>query len=62
MLPLICLSLLALVNGGFAHEGHGNTGPAKGETIQQYAQRHVCASCFVPTFLNLLILKLIDGF
>jgi hypothetical protein len=37
MLKLICLSLLVLVNGGFGHE----SGPVKGETIQQYAQRHV---------------------
>ncbi len=34
---LVALLLVAFAQG---HEGHD--GPAKGETIQQYAQRHVC--------------------
>ena len=41
MLNLLYLSLLGLVPVGLAHGGHEHSGPAAGETIQQYAQRHV---------------------
>lgn len=41
MYKLICLSLLALVQGSLGHGSHESTGPAQGETIQEYAQRHV---------------------
>lgn len=46
MLKLICLSLLVLVNGGFGHE----SGPVKGETIQQYAQRHMSSEHHIDSF------------
>jgi len=41
MYKLLCLSLLGLTQGALGHGGHENSGPAAGETIQQYAQRHV---------------------
>jgi hypothetical protein len=48
MYKLICLSLLGLAQCALAHGGHENAGPQPGETIQQYAQRHV------HQFLNVL--------
>lgn len=59
MLKTVCLSLLVLVQGAFGHGGHGNSGPAAGETIQQYAQRHVC---FHTTFhtTKLIVASVID--
>ncbi|KAF8807902.1 precursor to secretory protein Ssp120 [Phlegmacium glaucopus] len=50
MMKLICLSLLALVEGGFGHGTHENTGPAHGETIQQYAQRHMSSEHHIDSF------------
>lgn len=38
----IYLVALAAFQGALGHGGHENTGPASGETIQQYAKRHVC--------------------
>lgn len=35
---LFCLGCILAVRG---HGGHGHDAPAEGETIQQYAQRHV---------------------
>lgn len=35
---LCCLGCILAVRG---HGGHGHDAPAQGETIQQYAQRHV---------------------
>ena len=48
MYKLIYLSLLGLAQYALAHGGHENSGPQPGETIQQYAQRHV------HQFLNVL--------
>ena len=42
MNKVIYLVLLASIQAGFGHGGHENSGPAAGETIQEYAQRHVC--------------------
>ena len=50
MLRLICLSLLVNFERGFGHGGHESTGPLHGETIQQYAQRHV--RIYNPISLN----------
>ena len=41
MYKLICLSLLGFAQYALAHGGHEDAGPKPGETIQQYAQRHV---------------------
>jgi len=50
MFKLICLSLLGLVQSSLAHGGHANTGPAPGETIQQYAQRHMSSEHHIDSF------------
>jgi len=50
MLMLICLSLLVFSEGGFGHGGHDNTGPLHGETIQQYAQRHMSSEHHIDSF------------
>jgi len=50
MLRLICLSLLVFSEGGFGHGGHDNTGPLHGETIQQYAQRHMSSEHHIDSF------------
>jgi hypothetical protein len=50
MFKLIYLSLLGLVQGSLGHGGHENTGPAKGETIQQYAQRHMSSEHHIDSF------------
>ncbi|KAF8167552.1 precursor to secretory protein Ssp120 [Crassisporium funariophilum] len=50
MMKLICLSLLGLIQGGLGHGGHENTGPANGETIQQYAQRHMSSEHHIDSF------------
>lgn len=42
MKTIACLSLLLFAKGVLSHGGHEASGPAAGETIQQYAQRHVC--------------------
>jgi len=45
MRVIASLSLLISVPSAvLAHGGHEHPGPAAGETIQQYAQRHVCRS------------------
>lgn len=44
MLKFLCLSLLGLIPAALAHGDHESPGPAKGETIQEYAQRHVGSS------------------
>jgi len=59
MLKTICLSLLVVVQGAFGHGGHENSGPAAGETIQQYAQRHVCFHITFHT-TKLIIASIID--
>lgn len=41
MLKLIYLSLFGLIPACLSHGTHDNTGPNQGETIQEYAQRHV---------------------
>lgn len=38
-----CLILLALLCRVLAHGDHEHSGPAKGESISEYAQRHVSA-------------------
>jgi len=50
MLRLICLSLLILSEGGFGHGGHENKGPLQGESIQQYAQRHMSSEHHIDSF------------
>jgi len=42
--------LLVLSEGGFGHGGHENTGPLHGETIQQYAQRHMSSEHHIDSF------------
>lgn len=41
MVALASLSFLIIAHGALGHGGHEPSGPASGETIQQYAQRHV---------------------
>ena len=41
MFKPLAVSLLLLVELALAHGGHEHAGPESGETIQQYAQRHV---------------------
>ncbi|KAF8913193.1 hypothetical protein CPB84DRAFT_1760582 [Gymnopilus junonius] len=50
MLKLLCLSLLGLVQSSLAHGGHENAGPVKGETIQEYAQRHMSSEHHIDSF------------
>jgi len=50
MLRLICLSLLVLIEGGLGHGRHEKTGPLQGETIQQYAQRHMASEHHIDSF------------
>jgi hypothetical protein len=45
------LSLLSLFNVAYAHGDHG--GPETGETIQQYAQRHVGIFDHLPYLVTL---------
>lgn len=49
---VVALLLAAVAQGHGGHEAHD--GPAKGETIQQYAQRHVCPLTLPVRYINLL--------
>jgi len=42
--------LLVLFEGGSGHGGHESTGPLQGETIQQYAQRHMSSEHHIDSF------------
>ncbi|KAF8640943.1 hypothetical protein AX17_000590 [Amanita inopinata Kibby_2008] len=44
------LSLLVLANLVFGHEEHHHDGPANGETIELYAQRHMSSEHHIDTF------------
>jgi len=48
MKVILCLSLLISTPGIFGHAGHD--GPASGETIQQYAQRHMSSEHHIDSF------------
>ncbi|KAF7783987.1 hypothetical protein Agabi119p4_152 [Agaricus bisporus var. burnettii] len=48
--PLASLSLLALAHYAAAHGGHGESGPKAGETMQQYAQRHMSSEHHIDSF------------
>ncbi|KAF8963956.1 precursor to secretory protein Ssp120 [Flammula alnicola] len=50
MYKLICLSLLGLIQGTLGHGSHDNAGPAQGETIQEYAQRHMSSEHHIDSF------------
>ncbi|TFK42024.1 precursor to secretory protein Ssp120 [Crucibulum laeve] len=50
MLALTSLSFLVLAHGALAHGGHEHSGPATGETIQQYAQRHMSSEHHIDSF------------
>jgi Ca2+-binding EF-hand superfamily protein len=50
MYKLISLCLLALSQGALGHGTHENTGPAAGETIQEYAQRHMSSEHHIDSF------------
>ncbi|KDQ63066.1 hypothetical protein JAAARDRAFT_29063 [Jaapia argillacea MUCL 33604] len=48
MKALACLSLLCCLQAARAHAGHDE--PAKGETVQQYAQRHMANEHHIDSF------------
>ncbi|KAF9524083.1 hypothetical protein CPB83DRAFT_861855 [Crepidotus variabilis] len=50
MHKLFRLSFLAFIQCAIAHGGHEHSGPAEGETIQQYAQRHMSSEHHIDTF------------
>ncbi|TEB38558.1 hypothetical protein FA13DRAFT_1751276 [Coprinellus micaceus] len=50
MLKPIAFSLLVLIELALAHGGHGHDGPEAGETIQQYAQRHMSKEHHIDSF------------
>jgi len=50
MKTLSLLSTLVLVDAAFAHGGHSESGPAQGETIQEYAQRHMSSEHHIDAF------------
>ncbi|KAJ3516254.1 hypothetical protein NLJ89_g1235 [Agrocybe chaxingu] len=47
---LVCLTLLGLVQGSLGHGDHEHAGPAQGETIEQYAQRHMTSEHHIDSF------------
>ncbi|KAF4623624.1 hypothetical protein D9613_002288 [Agrocybe pediades] len=50
MHKVLCLLLLGLTQHALGHGGHENSGPAAGETIQQYAQRHMSSEHHIDSF------------
>jgi len=50
MVALASLSFLIIAHGALGHGGHEQTGPASGETIQQYAQRHMSSEHHIDAF------------
>ncbi|RXW23037.1 hypothetical protein EST38_g2798 [Candolleomyces aberdarensis] len=50
MLKPLAWSLLFLVELAVAHGGHEHSGPEAGETIQQYAQRHMSKEHHIDSF------------
>ncbi|KAF9486393.1 precursor to secretory protein Ssp120 [Pholiota conissans] len=50
MHKLLWLFLLALVQGSLSHDTHESAGPASGETIQEYAQRHMSSEHHIDSF------------
>jgi len=50
MKAIASLSLLFSVPAVFGHGGHDHAGPAPGETIKQYAQRHMSSEHHIDSF------------
>ncbi|KAF9469618.1 precursor to secretory protein Ssp120 [Collybia nuda] len=50
MKAIASLSLLVFAQGVLGHGGHEAGGPAAGETIQQYAQRHMSSEHHIDSF------------
>lgn len=50
MLKPIAFSLLVFIELALAHGGHEHGGPESGETIQQYAQRHMSKEHHIDSF------------
>ncbi|TFK26749.1 hypothetical protein FA15DRAFT_667029 [Coprinopsis marcescibilis] len=50
MLKPLTWSILLFVGLAAGHGGHSHSGPAKGETIQQYAQRHMAKEHHIDNF------------
>lgn len=44
MKVVAAIAFLGSLRSVLAHGSHGGDAPAEGETIQQYAQRHVCGN------------------
>ncbi|KAK7025462.1 hypothetical protein VNI00_015990 [Paramarasmius palmivorus] len=50
MKALNSLSFISFISAVLAHGGHAGTGPEKGETIQQYARRHMAKEHHIDSF------------
>ncbi|KAH9486439.1 putative calcium-binding protein [Psilocybe cubensis] len=50
MLKFVYLSLLGIIPASLAHGSHEESGPAHGESIQEYAQRHMSSEHHIDSF------------
>jgi len=50
MKAVAAIALMSSLHTAWAHGSHGNDAPAEGETIQQYAQRHMSSEHHIDSF------------